>query len=105
LADKLDIIREKFQEDETDFDFFRYKVDRKFPDALKSLIRKKFRVALTKFIRRYKNKETDIPPALKIMKEFQSTRAEQQKEINRLRNTYAMSLILGDGEENDDLDE
>jgi len=67
----MDIIRQKFEEDETDFDFFRYKVpNRNFPDSLKSLIRRKFRAALGKFIRKYKNKETDIPPALRIMKEF-----------------------------------
>ena len=41
------------------------------------MIRKKFRVALAKFIRKYKKGEVDIPPALKILKEFQQVRAEK----------------------------
>lgn len=99
LADKLDFIRQKFEEDETDFDFFRYRIaNRNFSDKLKSLIRKKFRVALTRFIRKYKKGETDIPPALRILKEFQQDRSDKQMEINRLRNAYAMSLLIGEGE-------
>lgn len=48
------MIREKFDENETDFDFFRYRVPRKeFSEKLKSLIRKKFRVALCRFYQRY----------------------------------------------------
>ena len=75
LAEQLDFIREireKFEEEETDFDFFRYKApNRVFSDEVKGLIRKKFRVALTKFIKKYRKGEADIPPALKILKEFQ----------------------------------
>ena len=44
------MIREKFDENETDFDFFRFRTPRKeYSEKLKSLIRKKFRVALCKF--------------------------------------------------------
>ena len=70
LADKLDFIREKFHEEETDFDFFRYRENRNFSEQIKMAIRKKFRVALTQFIRKYKKGETVIPPALKILKVF-----------------------------------
>ena len=49
-----------------------------FSDEVKNLIRKKFRVALTKFIKKYRKGEADIPPALKILKEFQQDRAEKQ---------------------------
>jgi len=59
------------------------------------LIRRKFRRALTKFIRKYKKKEVDIPKALLILKEFQKKRQEKQEEINSLRDTYAMSLLMG----------
>ena len=41
------------------------------------LIRKKFKIALTRFIKKYRAEETDIPPALKILKEFQQNRAEK----------------------------
>jgi hypothetical protein len=64
LADNLDFIRQKFQEDETDFDFFRFKHNRKFSEEIKSKVRAKFRVALTNFIRKYKKGEMSIPPAL-----------------------------------------
>ena len=59
------------------------------------MIRRKFRRALTKFIRKYKKKEVDIPKALLILKEFQKKRQEKQEEINSLRDTYAMSLLMG----------
>lgn len=98
LSDKLDFIREKFQEEETDFDFFRYRnPEKELSEPTKRLIRKKFRVALTKFIKRYKQGEIDIPPALKILKEFQQNRADQQREINKMRNAYAMSMLMGEG--------
>lgn len=70
LADKLEIIRLKFAEDETDFDFFRFRKPRVFTEQIKSQIRLKFRVALTKFIKAYKKGQKDIPEALKILKEF-----------------------------------
>lgn len=69
---------------------------REFTDQVKSLIRKKFRIALTKFIRKYRKGEADIPPALKILKEFQQNRADKQEEINQLRNAYAMSILMGE---------
>lgn len=59
------MIREKFDENETDFDFFRFRPPRKeYEPKIKSLIRKKFRAALGKFIRRYKAGEIDIPRPL-----------------------------------------
>ena len=71
LADGLDVIREKFDENETDFDFFRFRAPRReFPPELKALIRKKFRVALTRFVRKYRKKEESRPRALDIIKEF-----------------------------------
>ena len=58
LADQLDMIREKFDENEIDFDFFRFRPPRKeFSEKLKSLIRKKFRIALCKFYQRYRDGE------------------------------------------------
>ena len=48
-----------------------------FSEETKSLIRKKFRVALTKFIVKYRMGEADIPPALKILKDFQNNRAKK----------------------------
>ena len=94
----MDFIREKFEEDETDFDFFRYKApNRIFTNEVKSLIRKKFRVALTKFINKYRCGEADIPPALKILKEFQQNRQDKQNEINKLRNQYAMTMLMREG--------
>ena len=49
--------------------------NRNFSPEVKALIRKKFRVALSKFIRKFKKGLVDIPPALKILKEFQANRA------------------------------
>ena len=50
------MIREKFDENEIDFDFFRYRAPRKeFSDQLKGLIRKKFRVALCRFYQKYRD--------------------------------------------------
>ena len=102
LADKLDIIRKQFQQDETDFDFFRYKQPRNFPEATKRQIRLKFRVALTHWIRKYRKNEVDIPPALKILKEFQQNRADMHAEIKRMRDDYTMSLLIGEGFQGDD---
>lgn len=65
LANKLNFIREKFEEQETDFDFFRYRPQRKqFSNELKSKIRLKFRIALRKFLKKYKAGEADIPKPL-----------------------------------------
>ena len=105
LADKLDFIRQKFQEDETDFDFFRYKQPRQFSEEVKRIIRMKFRVALSRWIRKYRKKEVDIPPALKILKEFQQNRADQQAEIKRMRDDYTMSLLIGEGFQEDEKDD
>ena len=49
-----------------------------------------------KFFRKYKKGKADIPPALKILKEFQQSRAEKQEEIELVRNEYALSLLLGE---------
>ena len=48
LADRLEFIRRKFEEDEVDFDFFRFRSVRKkqFSEDLKRRIRLKFRYAL-----------------------------------------------------------
>lgn len=56
LADQLDLIREKFDENETDFDFYRFRIPRKkeLSAKIKNQVRKKFRVALTKFFNKYK---------------------------------------------------
>ena len=70
LADKLDMVRQKFFLEETDFDFFRFKHERVFSDRIRRQIKQKFRVALGKFFRKYKKGKADIPPALKILKEF-----------------------------------
>ena len=52
------MIREKFDENEIDFDFFRYRPPRKeYSDKLKGLIRKKFRVALCRFYQKYRDGE------------------------------------------------
>jgi hypothetical protein len=65
------LIREKFDENETDFDFYRFRAPkREFSDDLKSLIRKKFRAALGRFIRKFKRGEEDIPRALLLIKQF-----------------------------------
>jgi hypothetical protein len=65
------MIKEKFEENETDFDFYRFRAPRKeFSNELKSLIRLKFRAALGRFIRKYNKGEEDIPRALRIIKEF-----------------------------------
>jgi len=70
LADQLELINEKFDENETDFDFFRYRMKRRLPQEVRLLVRKKFRVALCKFLRKYKNGEAEIPRALTMIKEF-----------------------------------
>ena len=72
VSEQLDLIREKFDEGETDFDFFRFRPPRSkdFSDKLKTLIRKKFRAALCKFIRNYKSGVCDIPRPLLVIKEF-----------------------------------
>ena len=48
LADKLEFIRRKFEEDEVDFDYFRFMSVRKkqFSEELKRQIRLKFRYSL-----------------------------------------------------------
>lgn len=102
LADKLDFIRQKFQQDETDFDFFRYKQPRNFPEATKRAIRLKFKVALKDWIIKYRKGGVDIPPALKILKEFQQNRADQHAEIKRMRDDYTMSLLIGEGFQGDE---
>lgn len=72
LSDQVDMIKEKYDETDTDFDFFRYRIPRReFSDELKSKIRKKFRAALGRFFRKYKDGEEDIPKALKMIKEYQ----------------------------------
>jgi len=69
------MIREKFDENETDFDFFRFRAPRReFSDHIKGLIRKKFRLALCKFYQRYRDGEQDLPEALRIIKEVQVKR-------------------------------
>jgi len=65
----------------------------------------KFRVALSRWIRKYRKKEVDIPPALKILKEFQQNRADQQAEIKRMRDDYTMSLLIGEGFQEDEKDD
>ena len=84
------------------FDFFRYKQPRNFPEATKRQIRLKFRVALTHWIRKYRKNEVDIPPALKILKEFQRNRADMHAEIKRMRDDYTMSLLIGEGFQGDE---
>ena len=65
------MIRERFDEDGTDFDFYRFRVPRKeFTPQLKALIRKKFRAALGKFFRKYKKGEEEIPKALSVIKQY-----------------------------------
>eukprot|EP00347_Sterkiella_histriomuscorum_P009696 403340228 len=97
LADQLDMIREKFDENETDFDFFRFRAPRKeFSDQLKNLIRKKFRVALCKFYKKYRDGLQDIPEALQIIKKVQQARAQKVEEINKLR-TQSLGINYGGG--------
>mmetsp|Transcript_14629 Transcript_14629/g.14256 ORF Transcript_14629/g.14256 Transcript_14629/m.14256 type:complete len:206 (+) Transcript_14629:1477-2094(+) len=90
------MIREKFDENETDFDFFRFRAPRKeFSKHIKILIKKKFRVALGRFFRKYNKGEQDIPRALRLIKEFQAQRAKKNDEINRMRAAQAVSLMYG----------
>ena len=67
----MEFVRKKFDEEETDFDFFRFRAIRKNPlnPDLKRAIRIKFRFALQKFIRRYQKGQTDLPRPLKLIKE------------------------------------
>ena len=65
------MIRDKFDENETDFDFYRFRAPRKeFSNELKVLIRKKFRLALGRFFKKYNQGLEDIPKALRLIKEF-----------------------------------
>ncbi|CDW82933.1 cyclic nucleotide-binding protein [Stylonychia lemnae] len=97
LADQLDVIREKFDENEIDFDFFRYRPPRKeYSDQLKSLLRKKFRVALCRFYQRLRDGLQPIPEALTIIKEVQAKRAQKIEEINKLR-TQSLGINYGGG--------
>ena len=72
LADRIDFIRRKFEEDEVDFDFFRFRAIRKkkFDDKLKSAIREKFRFALKRWLAAYKLGEVDLPEPLRVIKQF-----------------------------------
>lgn len=79
------MINEKFDENETDFDFFRFRMKRRLPEEVRSLVRKKFRVALCKFLRKYKSGDAEIPRALTMIKEFQTSRIKKNEEINKLR--------------------
>ena len=59
------MIREKFDENDTDFDFYRYRVPRKeFSQELKRAIRLKMRATLLKFFKAYQEGEADIPRGL-----------------------------------------
>ena len=68
----MDFIRRKFEEDEVDFDFFRFRVIRKkkFDERLKSAIREKFRFALKHWLAAYKAGEVDLPEPLRVIKQF-----------------------------------
>ena len=85
LSDQLELINEKFDENETNFDFFRFRAKRRLPDEVRKLVRKKFRVALSKFIRKFKNGEVELPRALILIKEFQTYRLKKNEEINTLK--------------------
>lgn len=62
----------------------------------------KFKVALKDWITKYRKGGVDIPPALKILKEFQQNRADQHAEIKRMRDDYTMSLLIGEGFQGDE---
>ena len=68
----MDFIRRKFEEDEVDFDFFRFRQIRKkaFDDNLKRAIREKFRVALKRWLADYKEGKVDLPEPLRVIKQF-----------------------------------
>ena len=87
LADRLEFIRRKFEEDEVDFDFFRFRSVRRkqFSDDLKRRIRLKFRYALQLFIKRYKKGEADLPKPLKLIKDFQAKRQEEKDKLERMK--------------------
>ena len=94
LADTLDFVRRKFEEEEVDFDFFRFRIIRKkqFDESLKSAIRQKFRYALTTWLKKYKAGEVDLPEPLRVIKQFQGERAAAKKEMDDLRNKYQVEL-------------
>ena len=72
LADSPDEVKRKFEEEEVDFDFFRFRVIRKkqFDETLKSAIRQKFRYALSNWLKKYKAGEVDLPEPLRVIKQF-----------------------------------
>ena len=87
MADKLEFIRRKFEEDEVDFDFFRFRAVRKkaFSDELKRKIRLKFRFSLSQFLHDYKQGKADLPKPLKLIKEFQAKRQEEKDKLENLK--------------------
>lgn len=94
LADQLDEIREKFEENDTDFDFFRFRPPRKeLSQQYKEIIKAKFRLALQQFFREYKANGCRIPRALELIKEFQAERITKTEEINKLRTAQTLSMI------------
>ena len=90
LADTLDFVRKKFEEEEGDFDFFRFRAIRRkqYDENLKSAIRQKFRYALSNWLKKYKAGEVDLPEPLRVIKQFQSERAAAKREMDDLRNKY-----------------
>jgi len=72
LADLMDFIRRKFEEEEVDFDFFRFRAIRKkkFDEDLKNKIRLKFRTALSNWMKLYRKGEVDLPKPLLVIKQF-----------------------------------
>lgn len=71
----------------TDFDFFRFKKERRrqFTDAKKNKMRRKFRKTLSEFIRKYRNGEAEVPRALRVIVMLQKERNEVLKEIRNLK--------------------
>ena len=90
LADLMDFIRRKFEEEEVDFDFFRFRAIRKkaFDENLKNAIRLKFRVALNKWMKLYKAGKVDLPEPLRVIKQFQAERGLEKKKMDKLRKEY-----------------
>jgi hypothetical protein len=84
LADALNWVRQKFEEEEVDFDFFRFKIPRSkpLPEETRRDLRLKFRALISDFTKAVRRGERSLPQPLEILKSYQLKRNEIKEDIN-----------------------
>ena len=83
MADALNWVRQKFQEEEFDFDFFRFRIPRKTPlnEEVKRDLRLKFRAVIDPFTKAVMEGSRELPEPLRILKSYQLKRSEIKEDL------------------------